>query len=67
MTGADILNLLLYTGRTVYESFKTKPVIATKSEADNRVQSNVSVNYTKGDLIVKAETTGKMSGTAAIN
>ena len=29
--------LLLYTRRTVYEPFKTKPVIATKSEADNRV------------------------------
>ena len=60
-------NLLLYTRRTVYEPFKTKPVIATKSEADNRVQSKVSGSYIIGDMIVMAETTGKMSGTAPIN
>ena len=60
-------NLLLFTRRTVYEPFKTKPVIATKSEADNRVQSKVSGSYIIGDMIVMAETTGKMSGTAPIN
>ena len=43
-------NLLLYTRRTVYEPFKTKPVIATKSEADNRVQSNVSVSHGRYSL-----------------
>lgn len=49
ITSADILNLLLYTGRTVYESFKAKPVIATKSEADNRVESTVSGSHIFGD------------------
>ena len=44
-------DLRLYK-RTFYESFKTLPIITTKHEADNRVDSTVSVNQKVGYIKV---------------
>ena len=44
----------------------TKQEIATKCEADNRVESTVSGSYHRVDHIVLPEITGKMNGTAPI-
>ena len=47
----NFCDLRLYK-RTFYESFKTLPIITTKHEADNRVDSTVSVNQKVGYIKV---------------
>ena len=45
---------------TFYESFNTLPIITTKHEADNRVDSTVSVNQKEGYIKIYRETAREM-------
>ena len=56
---AHFCDLRLYK-RTFHESFYTLAIITTKHEADNRVDSTVSVNHKVGYSKVYLETTREM-------
>ena len=62
---AHFCDLRLYK-RTFHESFYTLAIITTKHEADNRVDSTVSVNQKVGCIKEYLETTGEMGRTILI-
>ena len=62
---AHFCDLRLYK-RTFHESFYTLAIITTKYEADNRVDSTVSVNQKVGYFKVYLETTWEMGRTVLI-
>ena len=59
------LNIFMYT-KSTFESFYTLAIITTKHEADNRVDSTVSVSRKVGYIIVYLETTREMGRTVLI-
>ena len=59
------LNIFMYT-KSTFESFYTLAIITTKHEADNRVDSTVSVNHKVGYSKVYLETTREMGRTVLI-
>ena len=62
---AHLCDLRLYK-RTFHESFYTLAIITTKHEADNRVDSTVSVYQKVGYIKVYLETTREMGRTVLI-
>ena len=59
------IDLRLYK-RTFYESFETFSMIATPNEADNRVDSTVSISHKVGYITVYPETTLGIRGPVLI-
>ena len=59
------LNIFMYT-KSTFESFYTLAIITTKHEADNRIDSTVSVSRKVGYIIVYLETTREMGRTVLI-
>ena len=59
------IDLRLYK-RTFYESFETFSIIATPNEADNRIDSTVSISHKVGYITVYPETTLGIRGPVLI-